>query len=103
MRRAGSRRAEHRVMRAAEHGRVAAAQRNPLIAGAGVDDGVGGATGDALSRDTADRFVAGAAAGNRVGRGAPDRLVAAATDPITGGRSEEQTSELQSHSFISIV
>src|SRR5690348_12835791 len=78
MRRAGSRRAEHRVMRATEHGRVAAAQREPLIAGAGVDDGIGGAASDALPRDTADRLIAGAAAGNRVARGAPDRLVAAA-------------------------
>src|SRR5438552_3046265 len=77
MRGTAARGAEDRIVRTARDGRVAATQRDPLTAGAGVDDGVGGTAGNALPRDAADRLVAGAAAGDRVGCGAPDRLVAA--------------------------
>src|SRR2546423_6735466 len=77
MRGTAARGAEDRIVRTARDGRVAATQRDPLSAGAGVDDGVGGTAGNALPRDAADRLVAGAAAGDRVGCGAPDRLVAA--------------------------
>src|SRR5207302_8388764 len=80
MRGTAARGAEDRIVRTARNGRVAAAQRDPLTAGAGVDDGVGGTAGNALPRDAADRLVAGAAAGQHVRSVAQDFLVASSPD-----------------------